>query len=70
MCLEATARAANDYGFICTVIEDACTTRDLKFGETIVKAKDVHYSTLSTLKGTYAKIKTTNDFLQDISLIQ
>ncbi len=65
MCLEAATRAASDYGFNCTVIEDACTTRDLKFGETIVKAKDVHYSTLSTLKGTYATIKTTEDFIKN-----
>jgi len=64
MCLEAAARAASDYGFNCTVIEDACTTRDLKFGNTIVNAKDVHYSTLSTLKGTYAEIKTTEEFIQ------
>jgi nicotinamidase-related amidase len=65
MCLEAATRAASDYGFNCTVIDDACTTRDLKFGETIVKAKDVHYSTLSTLKGTYAEIKTTEEFIQN-----
>ena len=68
MCLEAATRAASDYGFNCTVIEDACTTRDLKFGETVVKAKDVHYSTLSTLKGTYAEIKTTEEFIQNIKI--
>lgn len=66
MCLEAATRAASDYGFNCTVIEDACTTRDLKFGETVVKSKDVHYSTLSTLKGTYAEIKTTEEFIQNL----
>jgi nicotinamidase-related amidase len=64
MCLEAATRAASDYGFNCTVIEDACTTRDLKFGETIVSAKEVHSSTLSTLKGTYAEIKTAEEFVK------
>ncbi len=64
MCLEAATRAASDYGFNCTVIEDACTTRDLKFGGTIVSAKEVHSSTLSTLKGTYAEIKTTEEFIK------
>ncbi len=64
MCLEAATRAASDYGFNCTVIDDACTTRDLKFGDIIVKAQDVHYSTLSTLNGTYAKIKTTKEYLE------
>ncbi|MFC2104814.1 cysteine hydrolase family protein [Bacteroidota bacterium] len=63
MCLEAATRAASDYGFKCIVIEDACTTRDLKFGDEIVKAKDVHNSTLSTLKGTYAEIETTANFV-------
>ena len=63
MCLEAATRAASDYGFTCTVIEDACTTRDLKFGDTLVLAKDVHYSTLSSLNNTYAKVISTEEFL-------
>jgi nicotinamidase-related amidase len=63
MCLEAATRAASDYGFNCTVIEDACATRDLNYGNNTVKAKDVHFSTLSTLNGTYAKILTTQEYL-------
>ena len=66
MCLEAATRAASDYGFNCTVIEDACTTRDLTFNNVTVKAKDVHYSTLSTLKGTYADIKTSDEFIESL----
>ncbi len=66
MCLEAATRAAADYGFNCTVIEDACTTRDLKFGDVTIKAEDVHYSTLSTLKGSYARIINTETFLNEI----
>lgn len=64
MCLEAATRAACDLGYSCIVVEDACATRDLKFGEVIVKAKDVHYSTLATLKS-YAKVKTLEDFLKN-----
>ena len=56
MCVEATTRAAYDLGFECTVIQDACTTKDLKYGDAIVKAQDVHLSTLSTLSGTYATV--------------
>lgn len=63
MCLEAATRAASDYGFNCTVIEDACTTRDLTFGNNVVSAKDVHSSTLSTLYKTYAEILTTQEYL-------
>jgi nicotinamidase-related amidase len=65
MCVEAASRAASDLGYKCTVIDDACTTRDLKYGENIVLAKDVHYSTLSTLRS-YARIMTTEEFLRDL----
>ena len=51
MCLEAAVRAGNDYGFECIVIHDACATRDLKFNGKIVKAEDVHFSTLATIAG-------------------
>lgn len=63
MCLEAATRAAHDFGYNCTVVEDACATRDLKFGEVTIKAKDVHYSTLATLKS-YAKIVTLKEYLE------
>ena len=63
MCVEAATRAASDYGFNCTVVEDACTTRDLKFENITIKAEDVHFSTLSALNGTYAKILKTNDIV-------
>ncbi len=36
MCVEATVRAASDYGFKCIVISDGCTTRDLKFNGKII----------------------------------
>jgi nicotinamidase-related amidase len=64
MCLEAATRAACDLGYSCIVVEDACATRDLKFGDVTVKAKEVHYSTLATLKS-YAKVKTLEDFLKN-----
>ena len=62
MCLEAATRAGADYGFKCTVIEDACTTKDQKFGDHVVKAKDVHYVALATLRA-YAKITDTETYL-------
>jgi len=62
MCLEAAVRAAHDYGFECVVIQDACATRDLKFDDEVVKAADVHSSTLATLKGGgYAKVIDLED---------
>jgi nicotinamidase-related amidase len=64
MCLEAGTRAAHDFGYDCTVVEDACATRDLKFDDVTVKAKDVHYSTLSTLKS-YGKVLNLKEFLEN-----
>jgi nicotinamidase-related amidase len=62
MCVEAATRAASDYGFKCILIHDACATKDLKFGEKTIKAEDVHYSTLSTLKN-YALVESTKEYL-------
>jgi nicotinamidase-related amidase len=62
MCLEAATRAGHDLGYQCTVAHDACATRNLTFGETTIKAADVHYSTLATLKS-YATIVSTKEIL-------
>lgn len=62
MCVEAATRAASDYGFKCILIHDACATKDVKFGDKIIKAEDVHYSTLSTLKN-YAQVISTKEYL-------
>jgi nicotinamidase-related amidase len=63
MCVEAATRAASDYGFKCILIHDACATKDLRFGDKIVKAEDVHYATLSTLTN-YAKVMSTKEYLK------
>jgi nicotinamidase-related amidase len=63
MCVEAAVRAASDMGFKCILIHDACATRDLKFGDKVIRAEDVHYSTLSTLKS-YATVESTSEFLE------
>ncbi len=64
MCLEAATRAAHDYNFNCTVVEDACTTKDLEFNNTIIEAIDVHYSTLASLKS-YAEITTIQEYFSE-----
>jgi nicotinamidase-related amidase len=63
MCLEGATRAAHDLGFHCTVAADACATRDLTFGETTVKAPDVHVATLATLKS-YAVVKNAGEIIR------
>jgi nicotinamidase-related amidase len=64
MCVEAATRAASDYGFKCILIHDACATKDLKYGDRLIKAEDVHYSTLATLKN-YATVESTKEFLKE-----
>ena len=66
MCLEAAVRAGHDFGFECIVIHDACATRDLEFNDKIVKAEDVHLSTLATLSGAgYGKVIDLKTFKEN-----
>jgi len=59
MCLEAAARAAHDLGYEVVVVGDACATRDLKYGDTVVPAAQVQASTLATLDRNYARVVDT-----------
>lgn len=65
MCLEAAARAAADLGFSCVVVGDACATRDLEYKNRVVKAADVHFSTLASLSGSYANVVDTKSFMKE-----
>jgi nicotinamidase-related amidase len=63
MCVEAASRAASDLGYSCILVHDACATKDLKFGDYVIKSTDVHYSTLATLRS-YARVVATAEFLK------
>jgi nicotinamidase-related amidase len=63
MCVDATARAAFDYGFRSTIVSDACATRSLTFGDKSIPADHVHGAFMAALGPVYAKIVTTNDFI-------
>jgi nicotinamidase-related amidase len=56
MCVDATTRAAFDFGFECTVLSDACATRDLTFDGRTVAAADVHTAFLAALGSAYARV--------------
>ena len=66
MCIDATTRAAFDYGFNCVVAEDACATKELIFKGRTIKASDVHASFMAALSAPYARVLTTKDTLKDI----
>jgi len=65
MCVDATTRAAKDFGFNCIVIGDACATRDLEINGETLKASEVHKSFLAALNGFYAKVITTSQYLNE-----
>lgn len=60
MCIEATSRAAADFGFTVTVVHDACATRDLEFGGTQVAAAQVHAASMAALAFAYANVIPTD----------
>lgn len=64
MCIDATTRAAFDLGFKCTVIEDACATRNLTFKATEIEAKTVHAAFMAALAVPYAEILSANEFIE------
>lgn len=67
MCLEAATRAGHDFGFECIVVEDACATKDLKFGDKVVKAEDVQTSTLAIITGGgYGKVIDLKAFKENL----
>ena len=65
MCLEGAARAAHDFGFDVVVVADACATRDLKYGSTVVPAAEVHAATLATLDRVYGRVVDTETALSE-----
>ena len=67
MCIDATTRAAADFGFKCTVIHDACATRDLAFQDKTIPAEEVHGSFMAALGSAYAKVLSLKEFLSETS---
>ncbi|NJN79677.1 MAG: cysteine hydrolase [Anaerolineales bacterium] len=62
MCVDATSRAASDLGFKVIVAEDACASRDLKFGDTTIPADHVHKAFMASLKA-YGDVMKTDEVL-------
>lgn len=64
MCIDATTRAAADFGFDVTVAEDACGAKEVSFGGVEVDAAQVHATIMGALDGTYAKVVGTDACLR------
>ena len=61
MCIDATVRAAVDLGFDCTVVQDACATRDLEFKGKTIPADLVHGAFMSALAAAYARVVSLDE---------
>jgi nicotinamidase-related amidase len=64
MCIDATTRAAFDLGLDCTVIQDACSTRNLEFGGKTIAAADVHGAFMAALGSAYAQVLSLAVFMK------
>ncbi|MCO7126547.1 cysteine hydrolase [Sporolactobacillus shoreicorticis] len=64
MCVDSTTRQAAELGYHCTLLGDACATKDLALKDSTVQAGQVQASFLAALQS-FATVNTTNDFLQE-----
>ncbi|MBP1164154.1 nicotinamidase-related amidase [Chryseobacterium sp. PvR013] len=67
VCVEATTRAAFDFGFTNTIIGDATATRNRELNGEVVKAAEVQRATLagiSALGNLYARVINTHELLK------
>ncbi len=62
MCIDATTRAAFDFGFRCVVVQDACATRDVQFRGENVSAAKVHAAFMAALAAPYAQVIDAAEF--------
>ena len=56
MCIDATSRAARDFGFNVTLIADACGAKAQSFGDVHLSAQQVQAAILGPLEMSYARI--------------
>lgn len=63
MCVDATVRAAFDYGFDCIILSDACATRSLAYQDTTIPSAHVHGAFMAALGTVYASVRSVDAFL-------
>lgn len=64
MCVDATVRAAFDFGYSCLLAHDACATRALQFQQQTIGASQVHGSFMAALGARYAQVATAEECIQ------
>lgn len=64
MCIDATSRAASDFGYKTTILHDACATLDLEFEGATVPASQVHATIMAALAFAYGTVITTDQYVK------
>ena len=64
MCIDTTVRAGADLGYMITLVEDACTTKDLELGGNTVSAEAVQISYMAALDGMFCQVIDTATLMQ------
>lgn len=64
ICIDATTRAACDFGYNVTLIHDACASRDLEFDGILVPAAHVHAAYMAALNFAYAPALSSQEYLE------
>ncbi|MCU1728048.1 cysteine hydrolase [Pseudomonas sp. 7P_10.2_Bac1] len=61
--VSTTVRAAKDYGFRCTLVEDACATRDLPTANGVISAADVQRTEMAIMNDNFASLTRTQNLI-------
>ena len=64
ICVDTTVRAARNFDYSVTVIENACTAVDLLWNGERIPAEKVHKIFMAALNGTFADIQTSDEWIE------
>lgn len=65
MCIDSTARAAVDFGYVVTVVEDACGAKEQVFDGLEIAASQVHAAFMAPLAMSFARVITCETYLSE-----
>lgn len=66
MCIDTTVRASRDLGYRNILISDACTTKDLQWGDLKIPAETVQNVYMASLNGKFAQIMKTEEYFKKL----
>lgn len=59
ICIDSTVRSAHRLGYEVILLNEACTTKDLVWNDTVIPAKTVHDTFMASLQDTFAQVMDT-----------